>query len=47
MIVHGNTVAGVDLSQLKPESVQISETANGRSVQLTLPAKSGICHDGR
>ena len=37
MIVHGNTVAGVDLSQLKPESVQISETANGRSIQLTLP----------
>ena len=37
MIVHGSTVAGVDLSQLKPESVQISETANGRSIQLTLP----------
>jgi hypothetical protein len=37
MIVHGSSVAGVDLSQLKPESVQISETANGRSVQLTLP----------
>lgn len=37
MIVHGNTVAGVDLSQLKPESVQIAETSNGRSIQLTLP----------
>jgi hypothetical protein len=37
MIVHGSSVAGVDLSQLKPESVQISETANGRSIQLTLP----------
>ena len=37
MIVHGNTVAGVDLNQMKPESVQISETANGRSIQLTLP----------
>ena len=37
MIVHGSTVAGVDLSQLKPESVQISDTANGRSIQLTLP----------
>ena len=37
MIVHGSTIAGVDLSQLKPESVQISETANGRSIQLTLP----------
>jgi hypothetical protein len=37
MIVHGSTVAGVDLSQLKPENVQISETANGRSIKLTLP----------
>jgi hypothetical protein len=37
MIVHGNTVAGVDLSQLKPESVQITEGANGRSIRLTLP----------
>ncbi len=38
MIVHGSTVAGVDLSQLKPESVQITETPNGRNIQLTLPA---------
>lgn len=37
MIVHGNTVAGVDLSQLKPESVQITNTANGRSIRITLP----------
>jgi hypothetical protein len=37
MIVHGSTIAGVDLSQLKSESVQISDTANGRSIQLTLP----------
>lgn len=37
MIVHGQTVAGVDLSQLKPESVQISEGRNGRSIVLTLP----------
>ena len=37
MIVHGSTVAGVDLSQLKPESVQISDTANGRGIRLTLP----------
>ena len=37
MIVHGNTVAGVDLSQLKPESVQITDGADGRSIQLTLP----------
>jgi hypothetical protein len=38
MIVHGSTVAGVDLSQLKPESVQITEGTDGRSIQLTLPA---------
>jgi Protein of unknown function (DUF4230) len=37
MIVHGSTVAGVDLSQLKPDSVQITEGSNGRSIQLTLP----------
>ena len=37
MIVHGSTVAGVDLSQLKPDSVQISEGSNGRSIRLTLP----------
>ena len=37
MIVHGSTVAGVDLSQLKPESVQIAEGPNGRSIQLSLP----------
>ena len=37
MIVHGSTVAGVDLSQLKPESVQITETPNGRDIRLTLP----------
>jgi len=37
MIVHGNSIAGVDLSQLKPENVQISDITNGRSIQLTLP----------
>jgi hypothetical protein len=37
MIVHGSTVAGVDLSQLKPESVQITEGTEGRSIQLALP----------
>lgn len=38
MIVHGQTIAGVDLSQLKPESVQISEGKDGRTIHLTLPA---------
>lgn len=37
MIVHGSTVAGVDLSQLRPDSVQITESPNGRSIQLALP----------
>jgi len=37
MIVHGQTIAGVDLSQLKPESVQITESGGARSITLTLP----------
>jgi len=37
MIVHGQTIAGVDMSQLKPESVQITETGGVRSITLTLP----------
>jgi hypothetical protein len=36
MIVHGQTVAGVDLSQMKPDDVQITE-GGGRSIRLTLP----------
>lgn len=37
MIVHGQTIAGVDLAQLKPESVQITEGRHGRAIRLTLP----------
>lgn len=37
MIVHGQTIAGVDLAQLKPESVQITESRDGRAIKLTLP----------
>ena len=37
MIVHGQTIAGVDMSQLKPESVQITESGGVRSITLTLP----------
>jgi hypothetical protein len=37
MIVHGQTIAGVDLSKLQPESVEITEGAQGRSIRLTLP----------
>ncbi len=38
MIVHGQIIAGIDLSKLKPEDVQISETGDSRTVQVTLPA---------
>jgi len=38
MIVHGQTIAGVDLSQLKPEDVQITENGGSRSIKLSLPA---------
>jgi hypothetical protein len=37
MIVHGQTIAGVDLSQMKPEDVQITEGTSERSIRLTLP----------
>jgi hypothetical protein len=37
MIVHGQTVAGVDLGQLRPESVEITDGGGGRSIKLTLP----------
>ena len=36
MIVHGQTIAGVDLSQLKPDSVEITDTGGSRSIRLTL-----------
>jgi Protein of unknown function (DUF4230) len=36
MVVHGDTIAGVDMSQLKPDDVQITE-GNGRSIKLVLP----------
>ena len=37
MIVNGQTVAGVDLSKLKPDDVQITESSAGRSIRLVLP----------
>lgn len=37
MIVHGQTIAGIDFSKLKPESVQITEGGDGRSISLMLP----------
>jgi len=37
MIVHGQTIAGIDMSQLKPENVSITETGAGRDIRITLP----------
>lgn len=37
MIVHGQTIAGIDFTKLKPESVQINEGRDGRSIRLQLP----------
>jgi hypothetical protein len=38
MIVHGQVIAGVDMSKLQPDSVEITEGSQGRSIRLTLPA---------
>src|ERR1700679_4129831 len=37
MIAHGQAIAGIDMSKLQPDSVQITEGAQGRSIRLTLP----------
>jgi Protein of unknown function (DUF4230) len=38
LVVHGQSIAGIDLSQLKPEDVQITESGGNRSIHVTLPA---------
>ena len=38
LVVHGQSIAGIDLSQLKPEDVRITENAGSRSIRVTLPA---------
>ena len=38
LVVHGQSIAGIDLSQLKPEDVQITESGSNRSIHVTLPA---------
>jgi hypothetical protein len=35
LVVHGQSIAGIDLGQLKPEDVRI--TNNGQSIHVTLP----------
>jgi hypothetical protein len=37
MIVEGTTIAGIDMSQLKPENVTITETGASRDIRITLP----------
>jgi hypothetical protein len=37
MIVHGQTIAGVDMSQMKPDDVQITENGSVRTVRIVLP----------
>jgi hypothetical protein len=37
LVVHGQSVAGIDLSQLKPEDVKITQNNGERSIRITLP----------
>jgi hypothetical protein len=37
MIVRGQTIAGVDMSQMKPDDVQITENGSERTVRIVLP----------
>jgi len=38
LVVHGQAIGGIDLSQLKPEDVRITENKGARSIRVTLPA---------
>ena len=38
LVVHGQSIAGIDLAQLKPEDVRITESSGARSIHVTLPA---------
>lgn len=38
LVVHGQSIGGVDLGKLKPEDVRISENDGSRSIHVTLPA---------
>jgi hypothetical protein len=37
MIVEGKTIAGIDMSQLKPENVTITEAGASRDIRIMLP----------
>ncbi|MCU1321958.1 MAG: hypothetical protein JWM43_1607 [Acidobacteriaceae bacterium] len=38
LVVHGQSIAGIDLAQLKPEDVRITENNGTRNIHVTLPA---------
>jgi uncharacterized protein DUF4230 len=37
LVVHGQSIAGIDLSQLKPEDVRIETKDGGQSIHVSLP----------
>ena len=37
LVVHGQSIGGIDLSQLKPEDVRIENKDGGQSIHVTLP----------
>jgi hypothetical protein len=37
LVVHGQSIAGIDLTQLKPEDVRIDSKDGGQSIHVTLP----------
>ncbi len=37
LVVHGQSIAGIDLAQLKPEDVHITDKDGGQSIHVTLP----------
>jgi len=38
LVVHGQSIAGIDLSQLKPEDLKVTDNNGARSIRVTLPA---------
>jgi hypothetical protein len=38
LVVHGQSIGGIDLAKLKPEDIRISESNGSRSIHVTLPA---------
>jgi hypothetical protein len=37
LVVHGQSIAGIDLARLKPEDVRITDRDGGQSIHVTLP----------